>query len=245
MKNRLKSAVRIMAVGAGLLLVSSLAQAQLITVNTGGRFNNPSPGGQASDEFSPPANTFGSVASFRTGVLTDPVNHTLKTGATFQGIQAGFEQSYTLGAAPVTFAVGNWILANGITNDGTTEDRINFDFQLNFVNLGLALVPAPFVITLDGAPGKPDNVYTVTAPPGGSIVVGGNTYNYVFNLPFTSTTVVEDGVVTSDFSITFTAASTTPVPEPSTYGLIGAAVLAVGVFVRRRLDRRADMALPA
>jgi len=245
-----RNSIRILlAAATGLALTALSANAQLITGSSQGAFTNPVPPAGNVQYFSPSVGTFGTLANFYTGTAIGGSNSTSQTGVTYFGTLFS-PLSLTLSPIGSTgpIGVGYFVYSNGNTVPGTTVDTIDFSLKLDFTGSGGPLINStPFNIKLDGGAagaGFVDNQFTVSNPGGGSFVMGGNSYNYVYSFDANSVIIPEAGSGLQSSSVnnlyvTFTRGS--PVPEPSTYALAGVMALG-GITALRRLRRKVSVA---
>jgi hypothetical protein len=130
-------------------------------------------------------------------------------------------------AAPI--AMGNLVYSNR-SNHSAQAFSTAYNLTLNFTG-GVSVVLNPIVFALDTtAPGGLGNdQFGAVSGQFGQVTVAGDVYDYFIS--GLSSTFIAEGTATSApvaLFITFT-----PIPEPSTYGLIGAAGL-IGLVVYRR-----------
>ena len=223
MKNRLRL---IVGSAIGLALAAGAAQALTLSGSTAGYFEGVS-SGHTTISNSPT----GSFASFRTGT---PVNGSFQSGVVF-----GSEGFFGINSGD-TFALGVITYYNGITRIGTSSADAVFDFYLN---LDLPTVSSILLTTvdfgIDATVNTPNNtnpdVFTASfTQPAPKLIDGQWVQFTVSNLP-TSTMVKENSFVKlADVTVTFLSQPMSPVPEPATYGIMGALGL-IGLAGYRRL----------
>jgi len=223
MKNRLRL---IVGSAIGLALAASAAQALTLSGSTAGFFEGAS-SGHTTISNSP----IGSFASFRTGT---PVNGSFKSGVVF-----GSEGFFGISSGD-TFALGVITYYNGITKVGTSSADALFDFYLN---LDLPTVSSILLTTIDfgidATVNTPNNtnpdLFTASFTQPAPMVIDGQWVQFTINNLPTSTMVKENTFVKlADVTVTFLGQPMSPVPEPATYGIVGALGL-IGLVGYRRL----------
>ena len=150
------------------------------------------------------------------------------------------------------FRVGSIAYHNGTTALGSTPDFISLALDLNFVTPGLGHVISTYVFGLNSTPNSddPDASADFVSLPSGfsstSFVIGGTTYNVKLTgfqnihgdgfLASSSSEfhVREGGGATADV---YAVVTTQAIPEPETYALMLAGLGAMGMIVRRRVQR--------
>ncbi|HWA85288.1 MAG TPA: choice-of-anchor K domain-containing protein [Opitutus sp.] len=161
------------------------------------------------------------------------------TGTTFAG--AGNGDTINLGTVDLT---------NGITLLGSTASAADFNILLNLPELGITnYVVSQIHVGIDntsnnGMHNVPD-LFQVTPTTSGPLVLGHTNVN--FNVSLSNPAFSTDGGATvgegssANFDVFASIMTLSPVPEPSTYALWGAALL-VGVIAIRRFRTRERMA---
>jgi len=207
MKKRLRL---IVGLATGLALAASAAHALTLSGSTAGYFQGVSSGSTVI------TNTLdGSFASFRTGV---PLGQSFKSGVEFNA------DDFTNIQSGDTFALGSLVYFNGVTKIGTSSAEALFDFYINITSptvSSLLLTTIKFGIDATVNPEgnlKPDFfTASFTQPP--PVLIDGTWVKFTINDLPESTPVRENRFVPlGDVTVTFL----TPVPEPATYGLMGA-----------------------
>lgn len=226
MQTRIRS---VLAAAFGLALAGSLAHAELLlSGSTTGSFVDPSLPNttvvNAAD---------GSSASFTTGIPTPP--NTTPTSISFSN------NTFANVSSGENIQVGLFTIHNGSDNLGSDAAHATFNLGLNLtspVMSTMLLTPIDFAIdnTPNTAGGVPDTFAATFSQPAPMWING---YKVWFKLNFTPTDIVvpeNSTVVKGDVTVYFT-----PVPEPATYAMFGAALL-IGLVVYRRF--RGDKSLP-
>lgn len=221
MKNRLRL---IVGSAIGLALAASVAQALTLSGSTAGKFD-----GVSSAHTTIMNVPDGSFASFRTGT---PVNGSFKSGVVFNAA------SFTNLTSGDTFGLGVITYYNGITRIGTSSADALFDF---YINLNSPTVGSFLLTTvdfgIDATVNTPQNtnpdVFTASFTQPAPILIDGQWVKFTINdLPATSSVKENTFVKLAEVTVTFLNMS--PVPEPATYGLMGALGL-MGLVGYRRL----------
>lgn len=182
----------------------------------------------------------GSTASFRTGV---PIPGSFRSGIVFENQDfAGIQNGDTFGFGFVTYY-------NGITQIGTSSAEAMLDFYLDLDDPAMdpiLLTTITFGIdaTVNTPAGTNPDTFTAsfTQPP--PVMIGGQWVQFtITGLPEVLMVAENTWTELADVTVTFLS----PIPEPSTYGLIGAAALLGLVAYRRYRGRQtaSDPALPA
>lgn len=220
MKNRLRL---IVGSAIGLALAAGAAQALTLSGSTAGFFEGTSSGNTTITNVPD-----GSFASFRTGV---PVG-SFKSGVVFNSASfANLSNGDTFGLGVITYY-------NGITRIGTSSADALFDF---YVNLNSPTVSSFLLTTvdfgIDATVNTPQNtnpdVFTSSFTQPAPVLIDGQWVKFTINdLP--ATTMVKENTFVKLAEVTVTFLNMSPVPEPATYGLIGALGL-MGLVGYRRL----------
>jgi len=218
MKNRLRLLVGSVV---GLALAAG-AQALTLSGSTAGFFQGVSSGNTTI------TNTVdGSFASFRTGI---PVGGSFKSGVVFNG------SDFTGITSGDTFALGVIKYYNGITKIGTSSADTLFDFYINLDTptpslLLLTTVKFGIDATINNADNVNPDLFTATFTQPAPVLIDGTWVKFTINDLPASTMVKENTIVQlAEVTVTFL----NPVPEPATYGLMGALGL-MGLAGYRRL----------
>jgi len=204
----------------GLALAAG-AQALTLSGSTAGFFEGTSSGNTTI------TNTDGSFASFRTGL---PVDGSFKSGVTFTG------KDFTGITSGDTFALGGIAYYNGITTRGTSSAEALFDFYINLDSptvstLWLTTVKFGIDATINTPGNLAPDLFTATFTQPAPVLIDGTWVKFTINDLPAATAVKEGSIVTlADVTVTFL----NPVPEPATYGLMGALSL-MGLAGYRRL----------
>jgi hypothetical protein len=226
MKNKLHL---IIGTALGLALISSAANAALVlTGSTAGFFQGSSSGSTVVNNAPD-----GSTASYHTGV---PISGSTKSGIDFAGANFAGVQSGD------TFSIGMFTYTNGRTQIGSSSATALFDFYLNLTDPALGSILLTTIEFGIGAtvnhPSDPD-AFTASFTQPAAMQIGGQWVKFSINDLPEMVQVAEDAYVTlAEVTVTYF----TPVPEPSTYGLIGAAGLMGLIGYRRFRAQRANAA---
>lgn len=220
MKNRLRL---IVGSAIGLALAAGAAQALTLSGSTAGYFE-----GASSGDTTITNTPDGSFASFRTGV---PVG-SFKSGVVFNSAD------FTNLSSGDTFGLGVITYYNGITHIGTSSADALFDF---YVNLNSPTVSSFLLTTvdfgIDATVNTPENtnpdVFTASFTQPAPVLIDGQWVKFTINdLP--ASTMVKENTFIKLAEVTVTFLNMSPVPEPATYGLMGALGL-MGLVGYRRL----------
>jgi hypothetical protein len=220
MKNRLRL---IVGSAIGLALAAGAAQALTLSGSTAGFFEGASSGDTTITNVPD-----GSFASFRTGV---PVG-SFKSGVVFNSA------SFTNLSDGDTFGLGVITYYNGLTHIGTSSADALFDFYVNLTSP----TASSFLLTtvdfgIDATVNTPENtnpdVFTASFTQPAPVLIDGQWVKFTINdLP--ASTMVKENTFVKLAEVTVTFLNLTPVPEPATYGLMGALGL-MGLVGYRRL----------
>jgi len=229
MKNRL----RILVGSAIGLALAAGAQALTLTGSTAGFFEGVSSGNTTI------TNTMdGSFASFRTG---KPVSGSFKSGVEFTG------SSFAGISSGDTFALGSLKYFNGITKIGTSSAEALFDFYINLsdpTNSTFPLTTIKFGIdaTINNADNKNPDLFTASFTQPAPVLIDGTWVKFTINNLPASKNVKENTTETlADVTVTFL----NPVPEPATYGLMGAlGLMGLAGYRRFRASRGGSTMAP-
>jgi PEP-CTERM motif len=219
MKYRLKL---IVGSALGLILAAGAANALTLSGNTTGKFEGTSSGNTVITNA-----VDGSSASFRTGV---PVAGSFKSGIVFTG------DTFANVHSGDTFALGLVTYYNGITKIGTSSANALFDFSINLTDPALGSIPLTQVkFGIDATINTPQNlkpdVFTASFTQPAPVLIDGTWVTFHINdLPPVTSVKENTWVQLADVTVTFLS----PVPEPATYGLMGALGL-MGIAGYRRL----------
>jgi PEP-CTERM motif-containing protein len=195
----------------GLALAASAAHALTLSGSTAGSFQGVSSG------YTVVTNTGdGSFASFRTGL---PVG----VGSFKSGIEFNADSFANISNGD-TFALGVITYYNGVTRIGTSSADALFDFRINLDSpepTSILLTTVKFGI--DATVNTPENtnpdIFTASFTQPAPVLIGGQWVKFTINELPPSLQVKENSVVeVANVTVTFL----NPVPEPATYGLIGA-----------------------
>jgi hypothetical protein len=220
MKNRLRL---IVGSAIGLALAAGAAQALTLSGSTAGFFEGASSGNTTITNVPD-----GSFASFRTGV---PVG-SFKSGVVFNSASfANLSDGDTFGLGVITYY-------NGLTHIGTSSADALFDFYVNLTSP----TASSFLLTtvdfgIDATVNTPENtnpdVFTASFTQPAPVLIDGQWVKFTINdLP--ASTMVKENTFVKLAEVTVTFLNLTPVPEPATYGLMGALGL-MGLVGYRRL----------
>ena len=220
MKNRLRL---IVGSAIGLALAAGAAQALTLSGSTAGFFEGASSGDTTITNVPD-----GSFASFRTGV---PVG-SFKSGVVFNSASfANLSDGDTFGLGVITYY-------NGLTHIGTSSADALFDFYVNLTSP----TASSFLLTtvdfgIDATVNTPENtnpdVFTASFTQPAPVLIDGQWVKFTINdLP--ASTMVKENTFVKLAEVTVTFLNLTPVPEPATYGLMGALGL-MGLVGYRRL----------
>ena len=226
-----KSSLLGLALGAALLATPAHAQLSL-TGNLTGKFTDV-PGPNTTIVNGPG----GSFASFKSGIPEHSWD--LQTAVTFT-------QKNFVNVTGGLVADNIFTITNGRTLLHSTATAAHFDLWLNLiapVTHSSLLTPVAFTIT--NTPNGPDphsvdDSYTISASPIAPLKINNQWVQFTFSAP-PSISIHEDHSATvGSLWVTFT-----PVPEPSTYAAMGAALLVGLVLVRRFRSRGSNLAAAA
>ncbi len=211
----------------GLFIMAGTAQAALVlSGNTAGYFQEVSVGNTVITN-----QPDGSMASIFTGV---PITGSFKSGVVFDS------QAFAGISSGDTFAIGTFTYYNGRTQIGTASDTAVLDFYLDLD------VPAvgPILLTsitfgIDATVNDPEGVnpdfFTASFSQPSSVMIDGTLVSFKINdLPASIGVAEGTWMQLAEVTVTFS-----PIPEPSTYGLIGAAGLLGLVGYRRFRSQKA------
>jgi len=229
MKNRLRL---IVGSAIGLALAVSAAHALTLSGSTSGFFLGTSSGNTTI------TNTpDGSFASFRTGV---PVG-SFKSGVVFHG------DTFADVHSGDTFALGVITYYNGITRIGTSSATALFNFSINLTSPEISTnLLTQVTFGIDATVNTPQNtnpdLFTAsfTQPP--PILIDGTWVKFTINdLP--SSTMVKENTLVELAQVTVTYLN--PVPEPATYGIMGAlGLMGLAGYRRFRAQRGSSAMAP-
>lgn len=216
----------------GLALAAG-AQALTLSGSTAGFFEGVSSGNTTI------TNTVdGSFASFRTG---KPVPNSFKSGVVFNG------SDFTGISSGDTFALGVIKYYNGVTKIGTSSADALFDFYISLDNPAMSpilLTTVTFGIdaTINDSHNKNPDSFTASFTQPAPVWIDGTWVKFTINDLPASTKVKENSIVQlADVTVTFL----TPVPEPATYGLMGAlGLIGLAGYRRFRAQRGSSAMAP-
>jgi len=229
MKNRSR-----LLVGSVLgLALAAGAQALTLTGSTAGFFEGTSSGNTTVTNVPD-----GSFASFRTG---SPVSGSFKSGVAFNG------SDFANISSGDTFAIGVFQYYNGITKIGTSSADALFDFYIDLdspTNSTYLLTTVKFGIdaTINTANNTNPDLFTATFTQPAPVLIDGTWVKFTINNLPASQQVKENTIVTlADVTVTFL----NPVPEPATYGLMGAlGLMGLAGYRRFRASRGGSTMAP-
>ncbi len=216
-----KTSLSLLALGAVLLTPAAHAQL-LLTGNVTGVFTDSS-GGNTTVVNGPG----GSFASFTSGIP----EHAWESPTKIEFTQKNF-----VDIGPGLVATDLFKVTNGRNWLGSTADSAHFNLWLTLTaptsHSGL-LTAIPFTIenTPNGSGNVNDN-YTISSSPIAPFMVDNYRVQFTFSAPANITIAEKQSAFVGDLYVNFT-----PVPEPSTYAAIGAALL-VGMIGFRTVRRR-------
>lgn len=213
----------------GLTLYGSVATAALIlTGTTAGEFQGTSSGSTIISN-SPD----GQTASFRTGV---PIGGSFKSGVLFEG------QNFANINDGDVFSIGMFTYFNGITLIGTSSANAFFDLMIHLDNPVVdSLLLTTINFGIDATVNTPENTnpdqFTATFTQPAPVLIDGTWVTFTINgLP--SFSMVAENTLIELANITVHFRDMSPVPEPGTYGLMGAAgLLGLAAYRRYRAQR--------
>lgn len=180
----------------------------------------------------------GSFASFRTG---KPVSGSFKSGVLFNG------SDFTNVVSGDTFALGVIKYYNGITKIGTSSADALFDFYIDLDSptastFLLTTIKFGIDATINNADNKNPDVFTASFTQPAPVLIDGTWVKFTINDLPAVTNVKENSIVTlADVTVTFL----NPVPEPATYGLMGAlGLMGLAGYRRFRAQRGSSTMAP-
>jgi len=224
MKNRMKV---LLGAAFGLALFASTAPAALVlSGNTAGWFQGTSSGSTVITN-----SVDGSSASFRTGV---PISGSFKSGVAFTSSSFANIQSGD------SFAFGMVRYYNGRTHVGTSSDNAVFDFYLDLSDpamspIKLSTITFGIDATVNDGTLVPD-MFTTSFTQPAPVHIGDRWVTFTINdLPGSTQVDESTWLDLANVTVTFS-----PVPEPATYGLMGALALGGLVAYRRFRGGRGD-----
>ena len=229
MKNRLR-----LLVGSVLgLALAAGAQALTLSGSTAGFFEGVSSGNTTITNVPD-----GSFASFRTG---KPVSGSFKSGVVFNG------SDFTGISSGDTFALGTIKYYNGVTKIGTSSATALFDFYINLdtptaSTFLLTTINFGIDATINNAQNKNPDLFTASFTQPAPVLIDGTWVKFTINDLPAATQVKENTIVTlADVTVTFL----NPVPEPATYGLMGAlGLMGLAGYRRFRAQRGGSTMAP-
>jgi len=222
MKNRLR-----LIVGSAIgLALAAGAHALTLSGSTAGEFQGVSSGTTVVNNAAD-----GSFASFRTGT---PVSGSFKSGIEFNS------ESFTNINSGDTFALGSITYYNGITLIGTSSADAMFDFYLNLDSPEMtSFLLTTVTFGIDATVNTPENVnpdvFTASFTQPAPVLIDGQWVKFTINDLPASTQVPENQIVEL---AQVTVSYLNPVPEPATYGIMGAlGLLSLAGYRRFRAQR--------
>lgn len=219
----------------GLICLAGTAQAELVLSGmTQGFFQGVSNGNTVIEN-----EADGSFASFRTGI---PIPGSFQSGVVFDG------QTFNNIVSGDTFSFGLVTYINGRTLVGTSSDTALLDFYIDLEDPALDpifLTTVTFGIdaTVNTQAGTNPDVFTASFIQPAPILIGGTLVTFRINDLQGIVNVAEDTYLqVADITVTYL----TPVPEPGTYGLMGAVgLMSLGAYRRFRGKRSNGALTPA
>lgn len=231
MHSKLQSTFVCLAFGALLLAPSAQAQLLLTGKVTGSFTDLPGPNTTIVN------GPGGSFASFKSGI---PEHATDKQTA------VEFAQKDFTDIGPGLVASDLFKITNGRTLLHSTATSAHFDLWLTLTSpVSQSTLLTPISFTIENTPNGPDplavdDVYGISSSPIAPFKIDDTWVQFTFSAPAGVIIHENESAVVGNLYVTFT-----PVPEPATYGLIGASVLAGLVMLRTLRRRSASPVQPA